>query len=115
MRRFRFVGNPDEYRWKINPVYGKIYDLDNFIKSMGLNVSKEYFNDLGNFKDFQEVFDEPKPPHKDTDLGYYSFEIMKSFISSPNATFSNQVSNSIFVSHCIELAKELIKQLDAES
>ena len=115
MRKFRFVGHPDNYsRWGKLPIFNMVFDEKSHAEYYG-NGAESAWKILENMPDWQEVFEEPiKTLHKDTDLGYYSFEIMKSLISSPKITVSKEVTNSVFISQCIELAKELIKQLDKE-
>lgn len=108
MRKFRLL-NQQGY----HGIYkGQIYK-ENFIAGdvSVLKLTEEYP------KDWEEVFDEPKPLHKDTDLGYFSLEIMKSLISiAPYLKKdTSKTANSDFAANCIGLAEELIKQLDAKS
>lgn len=116
MRRFRFIGDPSKFQWLINPVPGNEYSIDEINRMRAHKGRYLDYLDLSIRKnDWQEVIEtEPKQLHKDTDLGYFSLEIMKSLISSPKITVSKEVTNSVFISQCIELAKELIKQLDNE-
>lgn len=57
-----------------------------------------------------------KPLHKDTDLGYFAIEIIKSAISiSPFQKPNPESTNELFISYAIGLAQELIKQLNEET
>lgn len=114
MRRFRFVGDPKEYnRWNKRPVFNDIYDQEKHAEYYGSGANSAW-RILDDHEDWQEVFDEPKPLHKDTDLGMFTLGII-------NGTISNQLmvdsmsdqSRQFLVENAILLAKELIKQLDS--
>ena len=61
---------------------------------------------------YDPIKDKPKPLHKDTDLGYFSIEIIKAAMQSPNVKSSQNETPKSFIGFCIGLAEELIKQLD---
>lgn len=109
MRRFRFVGDPKEYQWDVLPVVGKIYDGDfmwTYKGEIAGNPLQKWWNEEPENGDWQEVFDEPKPLHKDTDLGYYAGLAMLGAITRGIPLSGKE---------CIDAAKELIKQLDSLS
>jgi hypothetical protein len=115
MKRFRFVGDPTEYETKKygqSFKVGKIYDPSHLGEGRKLPVL-EYAKDFPN--DWQAVFDEPKPLLKDTDLGYFSIEIIKAIFQSTPVRQGENKSGNEFVTDCINLAKELIKQLEEET
>jgi len=109
MRKFRFIGDPKEWDGKLEK--NKIYDGTFTPQDWKYNVAEGsfYFTE-----DWEEVFDEPKKLHKDTDLGYFSFELMKAMINSPEITTSDDADMETFVGYYVSMAKELIKQLDQE-
>lgn len=123
MRRFRFVGDPSGYNWKISPIKGEVYDFDRFKKSHGDCYSVEVFECFHSYEDWQEVFDEPqvfnrvhfneKPLHKDTDLGYFAGLTMAAIIKSGDLRFGSNAQEITFTA--FNLAKEIIKQLDKET
>ena len=105
MRKFRFVGDPDEYDWDEKPIVGKVYPgthkgyyIENDFESRPIEL---WFNDFP--EDWEEVTEvetvTKKPLHKDTDLGYFA---------------GLMVANGAMVEDAIYKAKELIKQLDNE-
>lgn len=115
MRRFRFIGNPKEYRWENPPVYFKAYDFNQFKKDFGFGADLEIFNELQNSEDFREVFDDPKPLHKDTDLGYFAGLAMQALVSNNfSPTGYQNGSREDLMEEATRIAKELIKQLDQE-
>ena len=112
MRKFRFIGDPEDYDiWKIKPVVNQVYDWELFKKNHGTLKDRDidcFYED----EDWEEVIDNPKPLHKDTDLGYFAGVAMQSILLSDSyksASARTKVENAIF------LAKELIKQLDQEA
>ena len=64
----------------------------------------------------KHMMDKIKPLHKDTDLGYFAGLVIKGLLSNPKiGTDEKEASFEPFVKYCIELSKEMIKQLDQES
>jgi hypothetical protein len=109
MRKFRFIGDPNE--WDGDCEKDKFYAATYIPKGWHYDVATCALNFPD---DWEEVFDEPKKLHKETDLGYFSFELMKAMINSPELTTSDDADMESFVSYYVSLAKELIKQLDQE-
>jgi hypothetical protein len=119
MRKFRFVGDPKTYGWDNKPVVGEIYDAthkgycveDDF---ESLPIEEWPKNEGG--QDWEEVTEtepEPKPLHKDTDLGYFAGLAMQGILANHSGRDSVYIER--VVSDSIDCAKELIKQLDNET
>ena len=106
MRKFRFIGDPEE--WDNVVEKNKVYDCT--------FIPKEYSHyDIATYsfnfpEDWQEVFDEPKKLHKDTDLGYFAGVALHGLLAN-SKNYDSTVNFSIAA---IKAAKELIQQLDQE-
>ena len=103
MRKFRFIGEEWDNVFEKN----KVYD--------GTFIPKELHYDVATYsfkfpEDWQEVFDEPKKLHKDTDLGYFAGLALHGLLAN-SKNYDSTVNFSIAA---IETAKELIQQLDQE-
>ena len=100
MRRFRFVGYPDNYsKWLKKPVFNMIFDEKTHAEYCGTGASQGW-KVLENLPDWEEVFEtKPKRLHKDTDLGYFA------------GVFA---ASGCDISDSVNKAKRLIKQLDKE-
>jgi hypothetical protein len=109
MRKFRFIGDPIEWDGdlKKNKVYEGVYKLTE--KSHNVFDAVNFYPN-----DWQEVFDEPKKLHKDTDLGYFAGLAMQGYISSPVPGLKDLYDTGEIIRRSIFFAKELIKQLDQE-
>ena len=94
MRKFRFIGDSEEWGnvFEKNKVY--------YLPTSSINFPE----------DWQEVFDEPKKLHKDTDLGYFAGLALHGLLAN-SKNYDSTVNFSIAA---IKAAKELIKQLDEE-
>lgn len=111
MRKFRFVGHPDNYsRWEKLPIFNMVFDEKSHAEYYGIGAESAW-KILENMPDWQEVFDNPKPLHKDTDLGYFAGLAMQGLCS--NKRFLDAPFDEIS-ELSISQAKELIKQLDKE-
>lgn len=104
MRKFRFVGDPSDY---LGVEKNKVYCENHMQKDWDVNVSKlfELYPE-----DWQEVITElqtePKPLHKDTDLGYFTIKYLQmQGVSKGNPD----------IVWAIIQAKKLIEQLDNET
>lgn len=110
MRKFRFVGDPDDY--KVNEAefkVGEIYNGD-FVGKDCLCTVEQYASKSWCTSDWQEVFEEQaKPLHKDTDLGHFSGLAMQGYIAAGS---TGMPTPDRIVKYAIETAQELIKQLD---
>jgi hypothetical protein len=106
MRKFRFIGDPKEWDGKLEK--NKIYDGAFTPQDWKCNVAE------GSFyfpEDWEEVYDEPKRLHKDTDLGYFAGLALQAIINQPEYYGAKTIDQ---VRKSIEKAKEIIKQLDQE-
>jgi hypothetical protein len=119
MRKFRFIGD-DLNVYSDYFHVGSIYDADykdghwkkvSELAQLNSQDWEEVFEDknieipvLGANKTL--IYERPKNLHKDTDLGYFAGVILQGLVSS---------SRPIDFKDLIQLAKELIKQLDQEA
>jgi hypothetical protein len=105
MRKFRFIGDPSE--WDGDLEKDKIYAETFSPKGWNYNIVEGALNYPD---DWEEVFDEPKKLHKDTDLGYFAGVALRGLLAN-SKNYDSTVNFSIAA---IETAKELIQQLDQE-
>lgn len=118
MRKFRFIGNPDEYDILFIK-FGEVYNENDIPWTEDGKPNKDWTIDknvLGAFKeypeDWEEVFDEPiKQLHKDTDLGYFAGVALNGLLSDQKRSGSSKD----FAETAILFAKELINQLDEKN
>ena len=114
MKKFRFIGTPTNYKWRINPIKDEIYDIFRCKSSFGEGWVDSIFDNLANSSDWQEVDDDlnpvliknQKPLHKETDLGY--------FVGLYIQLQGNEHANPD-IEWAITQAKKLINQLDNET
>jgi hypothetical protein len=100
MRKFRLKVWDDAYRpLKPDEVYDALFIPDGWNLSVGHHAGMYP-------KEWQEVF----PVHKDTDLGYFSGLVLQSLIP----VCKDLPDHKLVVFSAIEIAKELIAQLDKE-
>ena len=108
MRKFRLLTEQGYNEYEKGQIYPENYQRDN--DTLPVRKLVILFP-----HDWEEVFDDEKreklPLHKDTDLGHFSGVILAAFGSSPN---HNNIRFDTLVARSIELAKELISQLDKE-
>lgn len=111
MRKFRFVGHPDNYsRWEKLPIFNMVFDEKTHAEYYG-SGALEAWKVLENMPDWQEVFEEPiKTLHKDTDLGYFAGLVLPSVYQSWGTGHDQRV-----IDESISLAYQLIKELDQEN
>lgn len=103
MRRFRFVGDTEKYYWLDNGgEYDVTFNDEGRQYSVG-RLAKTYP------EDWIEI-DQPKPLHKDTDLGYFAGLAMAAIIKSGDLRFGSNAQEITFTA--FNLADELIKQLN---
>lgn len=123
MRRFRLIKYDEAYE---HLDLGKVYDGD-FLPNNWSETIEETAKRFPN--EWEEVFDtnfvkgkpftdipkvetKSKTLHKDTDLGYFAGLAMQGYISAGSNGMPNP---DMIAQYAMEAAKELIKQLDAES
>lgn len=108
MRRFRLKKGAVTDGF-LKPVkHGVVYYQDYFLNKGGNLIQEGIF--------WQEVFEpQPKPLHKDTDLGAFSAMFVASLINDP-ASLKMQTEHSCEyrAKWAIAQARELIKQLDEQ-
>lgn len=110
MRRFRLLTD-GEY---VGCVKDQVFYECEKISDTGRTV--KYYQEMYP-EDWQEVFDNPKQLHKDTDLGYFAGLAMQGQFSQVDKyleAYGDEWVNP-FIENSITLAKQLIKQLDKES
>ena len=103
MRKFRLI-NSDGYNFSEK---GKIYRGIEFLGR------KQVFDLVEKYpEDWQEVFDEhTKPLHKDTDLGHFAGVVLRGILADRKKDDYPKGLDKT----AINIAKELIKQLDEET
>lgn len=118
MRKFRFIGSQKEKHtsYLINFSVGECYNEDRkAFRDSPLTIQDAA---LMYPKDWEEVFDETKPFHKDTDLGYFAGIVLPLLFTKAEFYVQKHGTNKLMdklIDHSIFVAKQLIKQLDAES
>lgn len=115
MRRFRFIGDPSLYhRWNSLPEFDKVYSVDDYNKMWGNgDFDESFIDDLTDWIEVSQI--DPKPLHKDTDLGYYSGLAMAGLMHSNLDSDGGYIlSRDDLARESIGQAKELIKQLENE-
>jgi hypothetical protein len=109
MRKFRFIGEPvnSYYLLEKNSIYNA-----NTIVTDGHDDEFGYGWDVLRYaEENPEDWEEIKPLHKDTDLGYFAGVAMQGILQD-----SNWITNPIEAAkRAVEYSKELIKQLDQEA
>lgn len=116
MRRFRFVGDPSDYRIEgFDPPFkvGEVYEGS--LKDPQCISSVQEYADSLNDEDWQEVFEtELKTLHKETDLGYFAGLAMQGILANSSDIIVN-LKDSDKSYFAVLMAKELIKQLNEET
>jgi len=106
MRKFRFIGDPEDYNNDV--IFNEIY-LENYQpKKWPLSVIG-YFG----LPEWEEVIEKPKPLHKDTDLGYFAGLFLQSDVIK-RSLYTDEYDDER-CTLAINLARELIRQLDEET
>ena len=106
MRKFRFIGDPSE--WDGDFEKDKIYAETFIPKGWNYNIVEGALNFPD---DWEEVFDEPKKLHKDTDLGYFAGLALQAILIN-DKNFGTDTDFQIEIA--IHKAQKLIQQLDQE-
>lgn len=89
---------------------GEVYDED--FTPLGSDFSVIQL--VGDWpEDWEEVFDEPKKLHKDTDLGYFAGLAMIGYLANSNADVVRMDQEEI-AEYCVNHAQALIEALDKE-